>query len=163
MMDDLLNQITGLTSVERKRVMTWTAGLPEAGIVEIFRDGVKKAYQIKAERPDLPGKIGKYGAFILAARKAGWDTLKGKGYRVAAQEQYDDFSHLRKARMAELVRRGRIPLVRKRILAYWGEVKQLKAEGAGFRAIATYLQKTRRVKTSASYLVKLWHEVELDD
>jgi intein-encoded DNA endonuclease-like protein len=65
--------------------------------------------------------------------------------------------------MAELVRRGRIPLVRKRILAYWGEVKQLKAEGAGFRAIATYLQKTRRVKTSASYLVKLWHEVEPND
>jgi hypothetical protein len=163
MMDDLLNQITGLTSVERKRVMTWTAGLPETRVVEIFRDGVKKAYQIKAERPDLPGKIGKYGAFILAAREAGWDTLKGKGYRVAAQEQYDDFSHLRKARVAELVRRGRIPVVRKRILAYWGEVKQLKAEGAGFRAIATYLQATRRVKTSASYLVKLWHEVEADD
>jgi hypothetical protein len=45
-------------------------------------------------------------------------------------------------------------------MAYWGEVKELKAEGMGFRPIADYLARTRKVKTSATYLGKLWHEVE---
>jgi hypothetical protein len=159
-MDDLLIQITGLTDRERKKVLSWVASLPEERIIEIFQDGVKKSYQIKEERPDLAGKLGKYCAFILAARKAGWDTLRGKGYRVAEKEQYDDFSHLRKARAATLIQRGRTPVLRKKILAYWGEVKELKGEGMGFRAIAEYLSKTRKVKTSASYLLKLWKEVE---
>lgn len=162
-MDDLLNQITSLIGRERKQVLAWVASLPEERIIEIFQDGVKKAYQIKAERPDLPGRIGKYCAFIIAARRGGWDTLKGKGYRVAEREQYADFSHLRKAKAAELLRRGRAPVLRKKILAYWGEVKELKADGMGFRPIADYLARTRKVKTSASYLVKLWHEVEGDD
>jgi len=162
-MDDLLNQITGLTDRERKQVLSWVASLPEERTIEIFQDGVKKSYQIKEERPDLPGRVGKYCAFIVAARKAGWDTLKGKGYRVAEKEQYDDFSHLRRARAASLIQRGRTPVLRRKILAHWGEVKELKAEGMGFRPIADYLSKTRKVKTSASYLVKLWHEVESDD
>ncbi|MSM38698.1 MAG: hypothetical protein GJT30_03625 [Geobacter sp.] len=162
-MDDLLNQITGLTNRDRKQVLSWVASLPEEKIIEIFQDGVKKAYQIKEERPDLPGRIGKYCAFIVAARKSGWDTLKGKGYRVAENEQYDDFSHLRKAKAAALIQRGRTPVLRRKILAYWGEVKELKAEGMGFRPIADYLTKTRKVKTSASYLVKLWKEMETDD
>jgi len=46
---------------------------------------------------------------------------------------------------------------------YWGEVKELKAKGMGFRPIADYLTKTRKVKTSASCLVKLWKEVEDSD
>lgn len=162
-MDDLLNQITGLTGQERKQVFSWVASLPEERIIEIFQEGVKKGYQIKEERPDLPGRIGKYCAFIVAARKSGWDTLKGKGYRVAEKEQYDDFSHLRKAKAAELIQRGRTPVLRKKILAYWGEVKELKAEGMGFRPIADYLAKTRKVKTSASYLLRLWKEMETDD
>jgi len=162
-MDDLLNQITGLTDRERKQVLSWVASLPEEKIIEIFQDGVKKAYQIKEERPELPGRIGKYCALIVAARKAGWDTMKGKGYRVAEKEQYDDFSHLRKAKAAELIQRGRTPVLRKKIMAYWGEVKELKAEGMGFRPIADYLARTRKVKTSASYLVKLWNEVENND
>ncbi len=162
-MDDLLNQITGLTDRERRNVLSWVASLPEERIIEIFQEGVKKAYQIKEERPDLPGRISKYCAFIVAARKAGWDTLKGKGYRVAEKEQYDDFSHLRKAKAADLIQRGRTPVLRKKILAYWGEIKELKAEGMGFRPIADYLAKTRKVKTSASYLIKLWKEMETDD
>ena len=161
-MDDMLNQITGLTDRERKKVLFWVASLPEEKIIEIFQDGVKKSYQIKEERPDLTGKLGKYCAFIMAARKAGWDTLKGKGYRVAEQEQYDDFSHLRKAKAASLIQRGRTPVLRRKILAHWGEVKELKAEGMGFRPIAEYLSKARKVKTSASYLLKLWKEIETD-
>jgi DNA-binding CsgD family transcriptional regulator len=159
-MDQHLNQITGLTDRERKRLFSWIASLPEETIVEIFQAGVKAFYQLRQGHPELPGRIGKYAAFILAARRAGWDTLNGKGYRVAEQPQYDDFSHLRKARAAELLRRGRTPVVRRKILAYWGEVKELKAEGHGFRSIADFLHKSRKVKTSASYLLKLWHEVE---
>ena len=159
-MDDLLNQITGLTVQERKKVFAWVASLPEEQIMGIFQDGVKRSFQIKEEHPDLPGRIGKYGAFIVSARKAGWDTLKGKGYRVAEKEQYDDFSHLRKARVAELMQHGRTPVLRRKILAYWGEVKELKSEGMGFRPIADYLARTRKVRTSASYLAKLWKEVE---
>jgi hypothetical protein len=159
-MEDLINQITGLTDHDRKKVLSWVVSLPEEQIIGIFQDGVKRSFQIKEDRPDLPGRIGKYGAFILAARKAGWDTLKGKGYRVAEKEQYDDFSHLRKAKAAELIRQGRTPVLRRKILAYWGEVKELKAEGMGFRPIADYLAKTRKIKTSASYLVKLWKEIE---
>ena len=159
-MEDHLNQITGLTEKERKKILAWIASLPEEKIIDIFQDGVKKSFQLKGERPDLSGRITKYCAFVMAARKGGWDTLKGKGYRVAEKEQYDDFSHLRKASAAGLIQKGRTPVLRRKILAYWGEVKELKDEGMGFRPIADYLTKTRKVKSSASYLVKLWKEVE---
>jgi len=162
-MTEQLNLITGLTENERKKLYSWVASLHEEEIIEIFQEGVKKSFQLKGERPDLSGRINKYCAFIMAARKAGWDTLKGKGYRVAEKEQYDDFSHLRKASAAGLIKKGRTPVLRRKILAYWGEVKELKAEGMGFRPIADYLGKTRKVKTSASYLVKLWKEVENSD
>jgi len=33
----------------------------------------------------------------------------------------------------------------------------------GFRPIAAYLLKSRKIKVSASYLMKLWHEVEGND
>lgn len=158
-MDELLNPITGLTCRERKKVLTWAASLPEAQIVEIFQDAVKKSFQLKNDSPTLPGKVAKYCAFILACRKIGWDTLRGKGYRIADDEQFEDFSNLRKAKVATLVQRGRTPVIRRKILAHWGEVKELKNSGVGFRSIATYLSKNRKIKTSASYLLKLWHEV----
>lgn len=159
-MEDQLNQITGLTGSERKKVFSWIASLPEEKIVEIFQDGVKKSFQLKEERPDLTGRINKYCAFIVAARKSGWDTLKGKGYRVAEKVQYDDFSHLRKASAAGLIQKGRTPVLRRKILAHWGEVKELKADGMGFRPIADYLNRKRKLKVSATYLSKLWKEVE---
>jgi hypothetical protein len=162
-MEDLLNQITGLTAGERKKVLSWVSSLPEERVVKIFQDGIKKNYQLKEERPTLPGRISKYCAFIVAAREAGWNTIIGRGFRVAGKEQYDDFSHLRKAKAAALIQKGRTPVLRKKILAYWGEVKELKAEGMGFRVIAEYLANTRKLKTSATYLNRLWHEVEIDD
>lgn len=159
-MTEQLNLITGLTEHERKKLFSWVASLPEEQIIEIFQDGVKKSFQLKGERPDLPGRISKYCAFVMAARKGGWDTIKGKGYRVADQEQYDDFTHLRRAAAASLVARGRKPVLRRKILAYWGEVKELKADGMGFRVIAGYLQSKRKLKVSATYLSKLWKEVK---
>ena len=159
-MTEQLNLITGLTEHERKKLFSWVASLPEVKIIEIFQEGVRKSFQLKEERPDLHGRITKYCAFVMAARKGGWDTVKGKGYRVAVQEQYDDFSHLRKASAAGLIQRGRTPVVRLKILAYWGEVKELKADGMGFRPIADYLNRKRKLKVSATYLSKLWKEVE---
>ncbi|HIJ97031.1 MAG TPA: hypothetical protein HPP94_15105 [Desulfuromonadales bacterium] len=159
-MTEQLNLITGLTEHERKKLFSWVASLPEENIIEIFQEGVKKSFQLKKERPDLHGRINKYCAFVMAARKGGWDTVKGKGYRVAEKEQYDDFSHLRKASAAGLIQSGRIPALRRKILAYWGEVKGLKADGMGFRIIAGYLQSKRKLKVSATYLSKLWKEVE---
>ncbi len=159
-MNEQLNLITGLTEHERKKLFSWVASLPEDKIIEIFQDGVKRSFQLKGERPDLPGRISKYCAFVMAARKGGWDTIKGKGYRVADQEQYDDFTHLRRATAATLVTRGRKPVLRRKILAYWGEVRGLKADGIGFRVIAGYLQSKRKLKVSATYLSKLWKEVE---
>ncbi len=159
-MTEQLNLITGLTEHERKKLFSWVASLPEVKIIEIFQDGVKRSFQLKGERPDLSGRITKYCAFVMAARKGGWDTIKGKGYRVADQEQYEDFTHLRRAAAATLVTRGRKPVLRRKTLAYWGEVKELKADGMGFRVIAGYLQSKRKLKVSATYLSKLWKEVE---
>lgn len=159
-MYEQLNLITGLTEKERKRLLSWIASLPEEKIIEIFQDGVKIAYQIKNEHSEIPGRTNKYCAFILAGRQAGWDTIKGKGYRTAEKKQYDDFSNLRKAKAVALITRGRKPTLRRKILAYWGEIKELKTEGVGFRPIVEYLSTKRKVKTSASYLAKLWQEVE---
>ena len=159
-MTEQLNLITGLTEHERKKLLSWVTSLPEETIIDIFQDGVKKSFQLKEERPELHGRITKYCAFVMAARKGGWDTIKGKGYRVAEKEQYDDFSHLRKANAAILFSRGRKPLLRRQILAYWGEVKELQADGMGFRVIAGYLHSKRKLKVSATYLSKIWKEME---
>jgi len=159
-LEDQLNLITGLTAKERKQVLSWIASLNEEQVIDIFQDGVKKSYLLKNEHPDVSGRINKYCAFILSARNAGWNTVKGRGYRVAEKEQYDDFSSLRKSSVATLIKKGRTPVLRRKILAHWGEIKELKDEGVGFRPIADFLSQKRKVKASASYLAKLWQEVE---
>lgn len=162
MYEQKLDLITGITKSERKKIFSWIAGLPEEQIIKIFQDGVSKSYQLKEQHPDLPGRVNKYCAFHLAARNAGWDTARGKGYRVAQQKQYDDFANLRKATVADLIKKGRKPVLRKKILAYWGEIKELKDGGMGFRPIALYLAKTRKIKVSTTYLARLWKEVKSD-
>lgn len=160
-MNDNVTIITGLTARDRRRAFSWALSLPEDQLTEIFQDAVKKAYQLKHEHPNLPGKINKYCAFVVAIRNFGWDTVHGKGYRVAQNKQFLDFSHLRKARAAELIRKGRVPILRKKVLAYWGEITELRNEGMGFRSISCYLAKKRKIKVSATYLNKLWKEVIL--
>ena len=159
-MEDELNPVTGLTLTERNRLFSWIASLPEEQRVAIFQTGYKKTFQLQKERPDLPGRLSRYCAFVLAARRSGWDTIKGKGYRVVQKEQYEDFTHLRQAKVAELLKRGRTPTLKHKVLAYWGEIRELKIAGTGFRPIAEYLLKARKLKVSPSYLMKLWHEVE---
>jgi hypothetical protein len=159
-MEDVFNPVTGLTLTERNRLFSWIASLPEGQRVSIFQTGFKKTFQLQKERPDLPRRFNRYCAFVLAARRSGWDTIKGKGYRVARQEQYDDFTHMRQAKVAGLLKRGRTPKLKHKVLAYWGEIRELKIAGTGFRPIAKYLLKARKLKVSPSYLMKIWHEVE---
>jgi hypothetical protein len=159
-MNDEIEILTGLTEKERKRVLTWAISLPEEKLISVFQDAVRKSFQIKNEHPEILGRVSKYCAFILASRSAGWDSLNGKGYRIAGIKQFTDFSEIRKAKAATLIRKGRNPILRKKILAYWAEVKELKREGIGFRPISNYLQKNRKVKASPSYLAKLWNDVE---
>ncbi len=155
-----LDLITQLTTAERKNILKWIASLPEEKVIEIFQAAVKKSFQLKEQSPDIPGRTSKYCAFILAARNAGWDTISGKGYRIAETKQYDDFSFLRQAKVAALIQKGRTPVLRKKILAHWGEIVELKNEGMGFRPIAYYLSKNRKIKTSSAYLARLWNEAK---
>jgi hypothetical protein len=159
--EDTLNLITGLTESERKRVLSWIASLPEEKRIDIFQDGVKKSFQLHKERPDLPGRINKYCAYILAARRSGWDTFAGKGFRVAGWHQYDDFTNLRQAKVARLLQKGRTPIIKRKVLALWGVIKELKENDVAFRPISEYLLKNHKLKVSASYLSTLWKEVEV--
>ena len=158
--EDNLNLVTGLTAGERKRLFSWIASLPEEKRIDVFQGGVKKSSQLHKERPDLPGRINKYCALILTARRSGWDTVAGKGFRVAKQEQFEDFTHLRRANVAQLLQKGRTPTLKRKVLALWGVVKDLKANEVAFRPMSEYLLKNHKLKVSASYLSTLWKEME---
>jgi hypothetical protein len=160
MEEDTLNLVTGLTAGERKRLFSWIASLPEGKRIDICQDGVKKSFQLRKERPDLPGRINKYCALILIARRSGWNTVAGKGFRVAKQEQFEDFTNLRQAKVAQFLQKGRTPTLKRKIMALWGVVKDLKANEVAFRPMSEYLLKNHKLKVSASYLSTLWKEME---
>jgi hypothetical protein len=160
MMHDEIELLTGLIEKERKRLLKWVVSLPEEKLISVFQESVKISYQLKNEHPEKLGRMVKFCAFVLAARRAGGDTMQGKGFKVAGEKQFVDFTEIRKAKVAAIIRKGRSPILRKKILAYWGEVAQLKKEGIGFRPISDYLAKNRKVRASPSYLAKLWKEVE---
>lgn len=159
-MNDELELVTGLSERDRQKIFNWVGSLPDTMAIDIFQDAVKKAYQLKDERPDLQGKVVKYCAFVVAARNAGWGSVHGKGYRIAEKKQFEDFAYLRKTAAAKIAHQGRTPVLRRKVKAYWGEIKALKAEGLGFRPIAVYLLKKRKIKVSVSYLKMIWNEVE---
>jgi hypothetical protein len=163
MIDGETELITELSETDQRKIFSWVASLQVPLIIDIFQDAVKISYQIRAQRPELEGKVVKYSAFILAARKAGWDSIKGKGYRVADKKQYDDLSRLRITAATKFSSKGRTPMLRRKILAYWGEVTELRKEGLGFRSIADYLLQKRKIKTSETYLRMLWKEVTVRD
>ena len=159
-MDNTVTIITGLTDSERKKALSWWTSLTELQRIGILQDAVKQYYLLKASRPELEGRISRYCGLLLAIRCGGWDTVKGKGFRVASEEQFTDFTNLRQAKAATLIKRGRTPVLKKKILAYWGEIVEMKAQGLGFRPITEYLLKVRKIKTSSVYLGRLWLEVQ---
>jgi len=157
---DLIFKLTGyLSPSERSMIRHWIASMPEDTYVSIHQKAEKKYYQLKDGNPEVTGRLLRYAALILAAREAGWDTTRGKGYRVAGQKQYEDWENTRKIRTINLAR-DNIGHKKRAVMAYWGEVKELKEDGLGFRRIAKYLGKYRKLKVSPSYLQQLWTEVE---
>lgn len=156
-----LELITGLPEAGRKKTFSWMASQPEELRIEIIQESVKKSFQLKEAHPGIPGKTIKYSALILAIRASGFDTVTGRGYRVAEQAQFKDFTHVRMAKAADSIKRGRTPVLRRKVLAYWGEVMELRETGFGFRQIAKYLKEKRKVKVCASYLAKMWKGGEI--
>jgi hypothetical protein len=163
-MDDILDQVTGLTANERKKALSWVASQPEQTVLTIFREAVKKSYQLKNEFPEITRDTRNYCAFILATRNSGWDTIKGKGYRIAEDKQIEDFSNLRQAKVIELSRKkGRPPVLKRKLLAHRGEIVEMMKEGHSYRTIADFLKKHRKIRTSPSNLHKLFKEAQAND
>ena len=133
--------------------------MPEDTYISIHQKAEKKYYQLKDGNPEVTGRLLRYAALILAAREAGWNTSVGKGYRVADQKQYEDWENIRKIRAVNLAR-DNIGPKKRAVIAYWGEIKELKEDALGFRRIAKYLGKYRKLKVSPSYLQQLWTEIE---
>lgn len=157
---DLIFKLTGyLSPSERSKIRHWIAAMPEDAYISIHQKAEKKYYQLKDGNPEVAGRLLRYAALILAAREAGWNTSRGKGYRVAGQKQYEDWKDIRKIRAANLAKDNVGPKKRA-VIAYWGEIKELKEDALGFRRIARYLGKYRKLKVSPSYLQQLWAEIE---
>ena len=160
--NDIFLLLTGdLTPKERANARRWIASLPEEDYINVHHAAAKKYYQLKDGHSDVPGKILHYCGLVLAAREYGWDTLKGKGYRVAEDDQFKDWEKIRKMRVQEL-RSNNNSLTKRKVLGYWGEIKSLKNDGAGFRIIARYLQQHRKISVSPSYIHKIWKEMEVN-
>jgi hypothetical protein len=158
--DDIFQMLTGgLTPQERENIRHWIASLSETDFVEVYHAAAKKYYQLKEGHPDVPGKILHYCGLVLAAREYGWDTLHGKGYRVAGDDQFEDWQKIRKIRVQEL-RSNHNPRIKRKVMGHWGEIKELRNDGAGFRMISRYLQQYKKISVSPSYLHKIWKEME---
>jgi len=158
--EDILQLLTGgLTPKERSNARHWIASLPEEDYIDVHHAATKKYYQLRDGHPAIPGRTLHYCGLILAAREYGWNTLKGKGYRVAGDEQYHDWNKARRMRIQSLGFKHDAKLKRQ-VLGYFGEIKELKNDGAGFRKIALYLKRYRKLNVSSSYVHKIWKEME---
>jgi hypothetical protein len=158
--DDLIQMLTGgLTPKERENVLRWIASLLELDYIEVYYTAAKKYYQLKDGHPDIAGKILHYCGLILSAREYGWDTLRGKGYRVAGDNQLEDWQKIRKMRIQNL-RSNHNARIRRQILGHWGEIIELKNDGVGFRKISQYLKQYKKLNVSSSYVHKIWKEME---
>ena len=155
-----------LRSINRTEKTTWSSHID--WYRRLLRDESQILFSVEAVEDGM--LVGQCGLKKLdyKNRKAelwifiGDSTMRGKGYRVASRQQYEDFYRLRKNDVAglEKSRKGRTPVLRRKVLAYWGEIKELKSEGIGFRKIAEYLFRKRKVRVSWVHLSRIWKEVE---
>lgn len=163
--DSHLDLWTAITPKERKRALTWFASLPEAKRVEIYEAAIKRNFQLKQGHPGIAGGARmRYSAFICAIREAGFDLARGRGLRGQVERQVgpEDVEALAELRRlkARNLRRDKPSPKKRAVMAYWGEVKELRQEGIGFQRIAKYLGTHRQVKVSPAYINKLWQELE---
>lgn len=139
------------TAKERKRALRWLAGLAEADRERILADAFAACTSASPPTP--------YVALLSAIRHFGFDTIRQRGFRVAGPEQFEDFQRVRESRARNLREERPSPL-RDKVLKRWALVRELHGQGLGFRLIARYFSKQLRISVSASYLRKLWGELE---
>ncbi len=152
-MPKLATHPSGLnTDNERARALRWLAGLAESDRERILAD----AFAACAAAPSLTPHV----ALLDAIRRFGFDTIRRRGFRAAGPEQFEDFQRVRESRARNLRNERPSPL-RDTMLHRWALVRELHGQGLGFRLIARYFSKQLRISVSASYLRKLWRELEL--
>ena len=136
---------------ERARALGWLAGLAESDRERILADAFAACASTSPLTP--------YVALLSAIRDFGFDTIRRRGFRAAGQEQFEDFQRVRESRARNLREERPSPL-RDKVLSRWALVRELHGQGLGFRLIARYFSKQLRISVSASYLRKLWGELE---
>lgn len=159
-MDTDIRTLSGLSSkAERDRALRWLVRLAEPDRARIVQAAFSMLLQPQA--PGMPkptSEVGAYCALLMAIRAGGYDTIRRRGYRVAGQKQFEDFSAVRLSRATNLKAERPAP-VRRQVEKLWAEVVERHAAGIGFRTIARYLHEQRRLPhVSEAYLRKLWLE-----
>ncbi|GAB6126136.1 hypothetical protein [Humidesulfovibrio idahonensis] len=139
------------TAKERARALRWLAGLAEVDRERILADAFSTC---ATATPPTP-----YVALLGAIRGFGFDTIRRRGFRAARSEQFEDFQRVRESRARNLRDERPSPL-RDKLLPRWSVVRELHAQGLGFRLIARYFSKQLRIQVSPSYLRKMWFELE---
>lgn len=151
-MPKLTTHPSGLhTAKERARALRWLAGLAESDRRRILFDAFAAC---ATATPPTP-----YVALLGAIRRFGFDTVRRRGFRTAGPEQFVDFQRVRESRVQNLRNERPSPL-RDKVLHRWALVRELHGQGLGFRLIARYFSKQLRISVSASYLRKMWRELE---
>lgn len=142
-----VSRVTGLREREYRQLLRWWQRLPLADQIAIFGQGVRQSFQVAAEHPGIPGRVGKFCGLIIAVQAARRKIRAGGG-----QEP---------ARVVPVPAAGKpkaIPPLRRKVLAYLGEIQELRAKGQTFREIARHLRTKRRLKVTHSYLYRIFKE-----
>lgn len=151
-MPKLVTHPSGLhTPKERARALCWLAGLAESDRERILVDAFAACASASPPTP--------YIALLGAIRDFGFDTIRRRGFRTAGPEQFADFQRVRESRARNLREERPSPL-RDKVLLRWALVRELHGQGLGFRLIARYFSKQLRISVSASYLRKMWQELD---
>ena len=159
-MEDKIALWTSLGHKERNRGVRWFASRPVTEQASIILDGVSLLPNLQRAHPETAADAHlRYAAFVLAIRRAGFDLVRKRGYRVLGHNNYEQFEAIRQGTLASLKRKKKAPL-RQEVLAFWGEVRSLKLQKNGFRRISKYLLRAHKLKVSATYLTWLWKEFE---
>ena len=159
--EDTIALWTSLTSGERVRGFHWFAARPANEQAEIIMEGEENILpHLRTANPEKEqDKHMRYAALLLAIRRAGFDLVRRRGYRVKGHKEFEKFEQLRQGTLQSLKNQKKAPL-RQLLLAHWGDVRCLKKQGTGFLLISRYLQRAHHIKASASYIARLWREVE---
>jgi len=142
------------TPKERARALHWLAGLAENDRERILAEAFAVCASAITPTP--------YVALLGVIRRFGFDAIRRRGFRTAGPEQFANFQRVRESRARNLREERPSPL-RDKLLSRWALVRELHGQGLGFRLIARYFSKQLRISASASYLRKVWRELEPDD